>query len=146
VFWFIAREVIILLESQLALLNDKISQLEAEISRLKSEKRKTKEQIIEVPPSDYNSLKKEIATSSRQNQFLQSRCCALEHLLLFNDGSPSEHIIQDFKAISQLYLLHLAKEVEIYRFCAEERANLIDFLDYLHSVTQEIEDMIFVER
>lgn len=135
-----------MLESQLALLFDKISQLEDENLRLKATQSKTVTQFIEVPPSDYHSIKNELATSSHQNILLQNRCCALEHLLLFNDGAPSEHIIQDFKAISQLYLLHLAKEAEIYRFCAEERANLIGFLDYLRSVTQEIEDIIFVER
>ena len=135
-----------MLESRLALLNDKIAKLEAENSRLKAEKVKTVERIIEVPPSDYNTVKSELSTSSNQNVLLKNRCLALEHLLLFNDGSPSAHIIQDFKAISQLYLVQLAKEIEIYRFCSDERANLLDFLDYLRSVTEEIEDMIFVER
>lgn len=45
-----------------------------------------------------------------------------------------------------MYLIQLAKEIEIYRFCEDERSNLIDFLEYLHSVTQEIEDMIFIEH
>ena len=134
------------LESQLASLNDKVAQLESENARLKAEKSNIVERIIEIPPSDYKNIKDELHISSDQNRLLQNRCLALEHLLLFNDGLPSANIIQDFKAISQLYLIQLAKEIEIYRFCADERTNLLDFLDYLRSVTQEIEDMIFVER
>ena len=133
-------------ESQLSLLNDRITRLENENIRLKAEKSRIVERIVETLPTDYESIKDKLFVSSQQIGVLQNRCKALEHLLLFNDGSPSAHIIHDFKAITQLYLIQLAKEIEIYRFCADERENLIDFLEYLRSVTREIEDMIHIER
>ena len=90
--------------------------------------------------------RKSFVIFSKQIEILNQHCVALEHLILFNDGLPAAHIIHDFKAITKLYLIQLAKEIEIYRFCADERENLIDFLEYLRSVTQEIEDMIYIER
>ena len=133
-------------ESQLALMSDRITRLENENIRLKAEKSRIVERIVETLPTDYEAIKDKLFVSSQQIEVLQNHCKALENLLLFNDGSPSAHIIHDFKAITQLYLIQLAKEIEIYRFCADERENLIDFLEYLHSVTREIEDMIYIER
>ena len=133
-------------ESQLALMSARITRLENENIRLKAEKSRIIERVVEITPTDYDSLKEKLLFSSKQVEVLNQHCLALEHLILFNDGSPSAHIIHDFKAITQLYLIQLAKEIEIYRFCEDERSNLIDFLEYLRSVTQEIEDMIFIER
>lgn len=99
-------------ESKLALLNDRIARLESKNFSLKNEKSRIFERIVEIPPTDYESIKDKLFISSQQIGVLQNRCKALEHLLLFNDGSPSAHIIHDFKAITPLYLIQLAKEIE----------------------------------
>jgi hypothetical protein len=94
-----------------------------------------------------NSFNKDKANSSfQQIQLLQQRCLNLERLIMFTDISTVPHVVHDFKAMSQFYLLQLAKEIESYRFCPDERAELIDFLDYLHSVTHEIEDLLLIEK
>ena len=116
------------LESQLELLNEKIALLEYENSRLKAEKQSSVEEMRNLS----------------QIQILQQRCINLERLILFSDISEVPHVVRDFKAMTQFYLLQLAKEIEIYRFCSEERAEVLDFVKYLRSVTQEIEDMVFV--
>lgn len=99
-------------------------------SQLKAEKKN----------SVYND---EIGNYYQQIQILSQRCLNLEHLILFGDITSVPHVVHDFKAMSQFYLPQLAKEIEIYRFCPEERAEVLDFLKYLRSVTQEIEDMVF---
>ena len=60
--------------------------------------------------------------------------------------SSIPRIVHDFKAMSQFYLTQLSKEIEIYRYCPEERAEILDFLKYLRSVTQEIEDMMLLAK
>ena len=120
-------------ELQLELLNEKIALLEYENLRLKAEN---------TTSVDNN----ELDSSSQQIQMLRQRCLNLERLILFGNISEVPHIVHDFKAMTQFYLLQLAKEIEIFRFCPEERAEVLDFLKYLRSVTQEIEDMIFVVR
>ena len=87
-----------------------------------------------------------IFSSDNSSTILQRRCQVLEHILAYSEISPTSHIINDFKSVSDFYLLQLAKEIEIYRLSADERSQLLDFLDYLHSVTREIEDMLFVQR
>lgn len=118
-------------ELQLQLLNEKIALLEYENLRLKAE-------------SNNSVDNDELDSSSRQIQMLRQRCLNLERLILFGDISSVPHVVHDFKAMTQFYLLQLAKEIEIYRFCPEERTEVLDFLKYLRSVTQEIEDMVFV--
>ena len=120
-------------ELQLELLNEKIALLEYENLRLKAEN------TTSVDNNELDSL-------SQQIQMLRQRCLNLERLILFGNISEVPHIVHDFKAMTQFYLLQLAKEIEIFRFCPEERAEVLDFLKYLRSVTQEIEDMIFVVR
>ena len=48
--------------------------------------------------------------------------------------------------MSDFYLLQLIKEIEIYRVSSNERDELLDFVNYLHSVTSEIEDMLIIEH
>lgn len=120
-------------ELQLELLNEKIALLEYENLKLKAENNTS---------IDNNELE----ISSQKIQMLRQRCLNLERLILFGNISEVPHIVHDFKAMTQFYLLQLAKEIEIYRFCPEERAEVLDFLKYLRSVTQEIEDMVFVVR
>ena len=79
-------------------------------------------------------------------QFLQRRCRILENILSYGDISPVPSIIKDFKSMSDFYLHQLVKEIEFYRFSSPERSQLLDFLHYLHSVTHEIEDMLFIEH
>ena len=53
----------------------------------------------------------------------------------------------DFNAIKeQVNRYQLAKEVEIYRASSKERAELLQFAEYLHSVTNEIEEMLIVKH
>ena len=84
--------------------------------------------------------------TDKSSTFLQRRCQVLEHILAYSEISLMFHIINDFKSLSDFYLLQLAKEIEIYRLSSDERSQLLDFLDYLHSVTREIEDMLFVQH
>ncbi len=85
-------------------------------------------------------------SSDNSSTILQRRCQILEHILSYSEISPMPTIINDFKSVSDFYLLQLAKEIEIYRLSSDERSQLLDFLDHLHSVTREIEDMLFVQR
>lgn len=87
-------------------------------------------------------------TNSRHTsvQFLQDRCHILEHILCYSEISPMNNIIKDFESMSDFYLRQLAKEIEIYRFSSDERSQLLDFLNYLRSVTREIEDMLLVQH
>ena len=103
------------------------------------------ERIIEVYPSDYVTLKKQVQSDSRKISDLQNRCRSLEHLLAFCDISPMAHIIHAYKSMSDFYLSQLSKEIEIYRYSEEERANLLDFINYLRSITHEIENMLLVK-
>ena len=118
-------------ELQVDLLNERIALLEYENLRLKAESQNS------VDNDDLNS-------SSQQIKMLRQRCLNLERLILFSDISSVPHVVHDFKAMAHFYLLQLAKEIEIYRLCPEERAEVLDFLKYLRSITQEIEDMVFV--
>ena len=77
-------------ESQLALLSDRITRLENENIRLKAEKSRIVKRVVEITPTDYDSLKEKLLFSSKQVEVLNQHCVALEHLLLFNDSSPSE--------------------------------------------------------
>ena len=103
------------------------------------------ERIIEVYPSDYVTLKNQVKDDSKKISDLQKRCRSLEHLLAFCDISPMGHIIHDYKSMSDFYLAQLSKEIEIYRYSEEERAKLLDFINYLRSITHEIEDMLLVD-
>lgn len=106
----------------------------------------TVERIIEVPPSDYQTLKEKTRLNSERIEELQKRCDTLEHILAYCDISPMTQIIKEYKSMSDFYLLQLVKEAEIYRGSAEERNELLSFVDYLHSVTNEIEDILLVEK
>ena len=75
----------------------------------------------------------------------KNRCHILEHILRYGEISPMSNIIHDFKSMSDFYMHQLVKEIEIYRSSADERSQLIDFLNYLRSVTREIEDILIVE-
>ncbi len=88
----------------------------------------------------------EVGNISQKFQMVNQRCLTLERLLLFGEVSSIPRVVHDFKAMSEFYLIQLSKEIEIYRYCPEERAELLDFLKYLRSVTQEIEDMMFLVK
>jgi hypothetical protein len=88
----------------------------------------------------------EVGNISQKLQIVNQRCLTLERLLLFGEVSSIPRVVHDFKAMSEFYLIQLSKEIEIYRYCPEERAELLDFLKYLRSVTQEIEDMMFLVK
>ena len=88
----------------------------------------------------------EVGNVSKQLQMVNQRCLTLERLLLFGEVSSVPRVVRDFKAMSQFYLIHLSKEIEIYRYCPDERAEILDFLKYLRSVTQEIEDMMLLAK
>ena len=103
------------------------------------------ERIIEVYPSDYATLKKQVQADSKRISDLQNRCHSLEHLLAFCDISPMAHIIHDYKSMSDFYIAQLTKEIAIYRYSEEERAKLLDFINYLRSITHELEDMLLVK-
>ena len=103
------------------------------------------ERIIEVYPPDYVTLKNQVLDDSKKISDLQKRCRSLEHLPAFCDISPMDHIIHDYKSMSDFYLAQLTKEIAIYRYSEEERAKLLAFIDYLRSITNEIEDMLLVD-
>lgn len=104
------------------------------------------ERIIEVYPSDYVSLKKQATEYSKQISDLQHRCRSLEHLLAFCDISTMSRIIHDYKSMSDFYLAQLSEEIEIYRFSEDKRAELLDFINYLRSIAQDIENMLMVDK
>ena len=106
----------------------------------------TAERIVEVPPPDYNYLKEKSRMDSKQIEELKKRCDTLERILAHCDISPMTQIIKEYKSMSNFYLLQLLKEVEIYRTSADGRSELKDFVDYLHSVTEEIEEMLMIEH
>ena len=103
------------------------------------------ERIIEVYPPDYVTLKNQVLDDSKKISDLQKRCRSLEHMLAFCDISPMDHIIHDYKSMSDFYLAQLTKEIAIYRYSEDERAKLFAFIDYLRSITKEIEDMLLVD-
>ena len=55
-------------------------------------------------------------------------------------------IIKEYKSMSNFYLTQLVTEIEIYRFNSEERSKLLEFVDYLYSVTNEIEDLLLIKK
>ena len=118
-------------ELQVELLHQRIALLEHENSRLKSK-------------SSVDSS--ESANPSKQLQMLRQHCLNLENLILFGNISTVPHVVHDFKDMTHFYLLQLAKEIEIYRFCPEERAEVLNFIKYLRSTAQEIEDMLFMDQ
>ena len=103
------------------------------------------ERIIEVYPPDYVTLKNQVLDGSKKISDLQKRCRSLEHMLAFCDISPMDHIIHDYKSMSDFYLAQLSKEIAIYRYSEDERIKLLAFIDYLHSITNDIEDMLMVD-
>lgn len=126
--------------------NSNVKELVSDNLHSEEEKLPVMERIVEVPPSDYQSLKQKNQLDSQLIHQLQHRCHTLEHMLAHCDISPMSHIIKEYKSMSDFYLLQLIKEVEIYRVSSDERSELLDFVNYLHSVTGEIEDMLIVEH
>lgn len=110
------------------------------------EKLSVSKQIVEVPPSDYLSLKKKIQSDSELIYQLEQRCHTLEHILAYCEISPMSQIIKEYKSMSNFYLTQLVTEIEIYRFNSEERSKLLEFVDYLYSVTNEIEDLLLIKK
>lgn len=101
---------------------------------------------IKFQVDSINDELEEFGNVSKQLQLVHQRCLTLERLLLFGEVSSVPRVVHDFKDMSQFYLIQLSKEIEIYRYCPEERAEILDFLKYLRSVTQEIEDMLFLVK
>ena len=64
--------------------------------------------------------------------------------ILLNISSMA-HIIHNYKSMSDFYIAQLTKEIAIYRYSEEERAKLLDFINYLRSITHELEDMLLVK-
>lgn len=110
------------------------------------EKLSVSKQTVEVPPSDYLSLKKKIQSDSELIYKLKQRCRTLEHILAYCEISPMSQIIKEYKSMSNFYLTQLVTEIEIYRFNSEERSKLLEFVDYLYSVTNEIEDLLLIKK
>ena len=100
---------------------------------------------MEVPPSDYQKLQKQCLAVADDLESWKNRCRVLEHILSYSEISPMVQIIKEYQSMSTFYLQQLTKEIEIYRISAEERAAMLDFLNYLKSVTREIEEMMLVE-
>lgn len=109
----------------------------------------TKKNVCKHSASFLRPSNSELSQTNSQNtsvQFLQNRCQILEHILCYSEISPMNNIIKNFEFMSDFYLRQLAKEIEIYRFSSDERSQLLDFLNFLHSATREIEDMLFLRR
>lgn len=119
-------------ELQVELLRQKITLLEHENSRLKSE-------CSSIDNDESDNPFKQLKT-------LRQHCLNLENIILFGNISTVPHVVNDFKDITHFYLLQLAKEIEIYRFCPEERTEVLELIKYLRSSAQEIEDMLFMEQ
>ncbi|MBQ3444145.1 MAG: hypothetical protein IJG33_12975 [Selenomonadaceae bacterium] len=133
-------------DSNVKELQDKIFKLASDNLHLEENEPPVIEKIVEVPPPDYQTLKKKTKLDSQLIHQLQHRCHTLEHMLANCDISPMSNIIKEYKSMSDFYLLQLIKEVEIYRVSSNERSELLDFVNYLHSVTSEIEDMLIIEH
>lgn len=123
-----------------------MTHLERENFQLQNAKTYTVERFVEVPPPDYLQLKDKCRAMSEDVQSLQNRCNILEHILSYSEISPMPQIIRDYKSMSTFYLQQLAKEMEIYRVSAEERTELLDFLNYLRSVTRDVEEILLVNH
>ena len=133
--------------------NSDVRDLQKEIFRLASdnlnlveEKSSPTERIVEVPPPDYQSLKEKSRLDDEQIAELQKHCKTLEHILAYCEISPLTKIIMEYKSMSNFYLLQLVKEAEIYRASATERSELINFVEYLHGVTKELEELLMIEH
>ena len=130
---------------QISELKKEMEKLRAENSRLQAEKTRTVERIVEVPQPDYKKLQQQCLAVADDLESLKNRCRVLEHLLSYSEISPMTQIIKEYKSMSTFYLQQLTKEIEIYRISSEERPAMLDFLNYLRSVTREIEEMMLVE-
>ena len=130
---------------QIAELKNEIEEFRKENLRLQSEKSHTIKKIIEVPPPDYQKLKQQCLSVSDDLESLKNRCRVLEHILSYSEISPMTQIIKDYKSMSRYYLQQLVKEIEIYRISSAERTVMLEFLNYLRSVTRDIEEMLMVE-
>ena len=104
------------------------------------------EGIIQAPSFKCKTRQDKNCISSSELQLWKERCHAMENILCYGEIFPMPNIIKEYRNMSDFYLQQLAKEIEIYRFNTEERNNLLDFLNYLRSITDEIEDMLFVEH
>ena len=127
-------------------LQDTVHQLQVEISRLKNEKSCVVERFVEVQPSDYISVKNNCQLAVNELKIFKDRCHVLEHILEYGEISPMSNIIEDYKSMSTFYLRQLVKEIEIYRSSSEERTQLLAFLDFLRSVTREVEDLLIADE
>ena len=122
-------------------LQRRVAQLELENQRLQDERTYTVERFVEVPPPDYQELKNKCCAMSEDVESLQNRCKMLEHILCYSEISPMSQIIRDYKSMSTFYLQYLTKEINFYRLSRCERLELLNFLEYLHSVTRDVEEM-----
>lgn len=134
------------MENSSSSLHDSDVQLHLEFSHLKSKDNRVIEHFIEVSPPDYPALKNDYQLALNNTKLLQDRCQLLERLLRSVEISPMSNIIEDYKSMSTFYLRQLVKEIEIYRTSADERSQLLDFLNYLRSVTREIEEILIVDN
>lgn len=126
-------------------LREKSTELESQNLNLQNDGSYIVERIVETPPPDYQELKNKCRASEERIQYLQKRCKMLEHVLCYSEISPMSQIIKEYRSMSTFYLQQLSKEIEIYRASAEEYTVLLDFLEYLRSVTGEVEEMLLVE-
>lgn len=131
-------------ESQVMELQHRVAQLERENQRLQDERTYTVERFVEVPPPDYRKLQIRCHEASEEIHDLQNRCKILEHVLCYGEISPMPQIIREYKSMSTFYLQQLAKKIEFYRLSSCERSELLNFLEYLHSVTRDVEEMLLV--
>ena len=127
-------------------LQDTISKLQLEISHLKNEKNCVVERFVDVQPPDYLALKNNCQIAVNEVKILKNRCHILEHILKHGQISPLTNLIADYKSMSNFYLRQLVKEIEVYRASADERSHLLDFLNYLRSVTHEVEELLIVDE
>ena len=144
--YFFERSIFVVDSSIISELQDTITQLRLEISHLKNEKDCVIERFVEVQPPDYITVKNNCKIAIDEVKILKDRCHVLEHILKYGEISPMPKIIEEYKSMSTFYLQQLAKEVEIYRASSEERAELLQFVEYLHSVTNEIEEMLIAKH
>lgn len=132
-------------KSQVMELQRRVTQLEQENQRLQDERTYTVERFVEVPPPDYRDLQIRCHAASEEIHDLQNRCKILEHVLCYGEISPMTQIIRDYKAMSTFYLQHLAREINFYRLSRCERSEFLNFLEYLRSVTRDVEEMLLVQ-
>ena len=118
-------------------LKAQVSELQAEKENWLTEKVYTVQKIRREEPPDYRENKRKVRELEKRNR-------TLEKVMRYGRISCLNDTISEYQAMSKVYLIKIAAEMEYCPAGVDERHGLLGLLDYLSFVSKELESMLIV--